>query len=151
MKNRKPSIDPAPVWIFSLAQTSTGVMNMNSFKMIAVGNLAGNPELIANGERVYTRLCLVGNDYYGREEGGNACEIVTSIWFTAFGVLGEALAKNALRGDQLFLEARVQSNNRTDHEGPHHYDLDFVVTAFRFGARGAARHVVFDSRSEEKD
>src|SRR5438552_3652467 len=76
---------------------------MNSFKLIAVGNLARNPELVAKGEMLYTRFCLVGNDYAGRDEEGAAREVITSLWITAFGALGEAIAKNALKGDQLIV------------------------------------------------
>ena len=57
---------------------------MNSFKVTAVGNLAKNPELEVKGETTYTRFCLVGNDYAGKDEQGNAREIVTSIYFVAF-------------------------------------------------------------------
>jgi single-strand DNA-binding protein len=54
---------------------------MNSFTLTAVGNLARNPELVAKGETMYTRLCLVGNDYAGRDDEGGAREVVTSLWF----------------------------------------------------------------------
>jgi single-stranded DNA-binding protein len=87
---------------------------MNSFNVTAVGNLARNPELIAKGDIAYTRLCLIGNDYAGKDEGGAAREIVTSLWFVAFGPLGEALAKNARKGDQLIIDARIRANNWTD-------------------------------------
>jgi len=87
---------------------------MNSFNVTAIGNLARNPELIAKGDIAYTRLCLIGNDYAGKDEGGATREIVTSLWFVAFGPLGEALAKNARKGDQLIIEARIRANNWTD-------------------------------------
>jgi type IV secretion system protein VirB3 len=45
---------------------------MNSFKLTAVGHLARNPELVAKGDTLYTRFCLVGNDYAGRDEEGAA-------------------------------------------------------------------------------
>jgi single-strand DNA-binding protein len=72
---------------------------MNSFTITAVGNLAKNPELIAKGDTAYTRFCLIGNDYAGKDEDGAAREIVTSLWFVAFGSLGEAIARNARKGD----------------------------------------------------
>jgi hypothetical protein len=40
---------------------------MNSFTVTAVGNLAKNPELAVNGYTTYTRFCLVGNDYAGKD------------------------------------------------------------------------------------
>ena len=109
---------------------------MNSFKLTAIGNLARNPELVAKGDVLYTRFMLVGNDYVGRDDEGTAREIVTSIWFVAFGTLGEILAKNARKGDQLMVEARVRSNNWTDKQGEKQYDHSFIVDGFRFGAPG---------------
>ncbi len=123
---------------------------MNSFSLTAVGNLARNPDLVAKGDTLYTRFCLVGNDYAGRDEEGTAREIVTSLWFVAFGVLGEALAKSARKGDQLIVKARVRSNNWTDKQGEKQYDHSFIVEGFRFGAPGRAKREEFEaSRAEE--
>jgi single-stranded DNA-binding protein len=91
---------------------------MNSFSVTAIGNLAKNPELIAKGETAYTRFCLIGNDYAGKDEGGAAREVATSLWFVAFGPLGEAIARNARKGDQLLLDARIRANNWTDSPRP---------------------------------
>jgi single-strand DNA-binding protein len=112
---------------------------MNSFNLVAVGNLAKNPELAVKGDTTYTRICLVGNDYAGKDEQGNAREAVTSLWFVAFEGLGEAIAKNARKGDQLILQAQVRANNWTDKEGDKQYDYSFVVQGFRFGAPGKAK------------
>jgi single-strand DNA-binding protein len=119
---------------------------MNSFKLIAVGNLARNPELVAKGEVFYTRFCLVGNDYGGRDEEGSAREFITSLWFTAFGALGEAIAKNALKGDQLIVEAHVEANNWVDKQGGKQYDHAFVLDSFRFGAPGPAKREEFEAQ-----
>jgi single-strand DNA-binding protein len=122
---------------------------MNSFTLLAVGNLARDPELVAKGSSLRTRLCLVGNDYIGRDEEGEAREANTSLWFTAFGPLGEALAKNCRKGDQLILEARVQSDTWTDREHKTHYDHSFVVTGFRFGAPGRTTREALESSEED--
>jgi len=119
---------------------------MNSFKLIAVGNLLRNPELVAKGDTLYTRFCLVGNDYAGRDEEGAAREVVTSLWFVAFGALGEAVAKNALKGDQLIVEARVRANNWTDKQGEKQYDHTFILEGFRFGAPGPAKREEFEAQ-----
>jgi single-stranded DNA-binding protein len=108
---------------------------MNSFKMTAVGILARNPELVALGEVYQTRFCLVGNDYVGGDEEDTEMEIVTSLWFVAFGAIGEAIAAGVQKGDQLICEARIRSNNWTDKHGEKRYENHFVVTGFRFGAR----------------
>jgi len=123
---------------------------MNSFTVTAVGNLAKNPELTVKGDTTYTRFCLVGNDYAGKDEQGNAREAVTSLWFVAFENLGEAIAKNARKGDQLILQAQIRSNNWTDKEGEKQYDYSFVVQNFRFGAPGKAKREEL-ARREERD
>jgi len=119
---------------------------MNSFKLIAVGNLARNPELVAKGDTLYAKFLLVGNDYVGRDEEGAAREVVTSLWFTAFGAMGEAIAKNALKGDQLVVEAHIRANNWIDKQGEKQYDHSFVVDSFRFGAPGPAKREEFDAQ-----
>ena len=112
---------------------------MNSFNLTAVGNLAKNPELAVKGDTTYTRFCLVGNDYAGKDEHGNPREVATSLWFVAFESLGEAIAKNARKGDQLIVQAQIRSNNWTDKDGEKQYDYSFVAQNFRFGAPGRAK------------
>jgi single-strand DNA-binding protein len=119
---------------------------MNSFKLIAVGNLARNPEVVTKGEMLYTRFCLVGNDYVGRDEEGATREVITTLWFTAFGVQGEVIARNALKGDQLIVEAHVRANNWIDKQGEKQYDHSFVVETFRFGAPGPAKREEFEAQ-----
>jgi len=119
---------------------------MNSFTLHAVGNLARNPDLLSRGEITYTRFCLIGNDYAGRDEEGVAREIVTGVWFVAFGPLGEAIARHALKGDQLILDARIRANNWTDANGEKQYDYSFVVEGFRFGAPGKAKRGELEGR-----
>lgn len=112
---------------------------MNSFTLTAIGNLARNPELVVKGDLTYTRLCLVGNDYAGRNEDGGEREIVTGIWFVAFGALGESIARNARKGDQLIVQAQVRADSRTDRHGERRYEYTYVVQGFRFGAPGKVK------------
>jgi single-strand DNA-binding protein len=126
-----------------------GEIHMNSFTLTAVGNLARNPEAVAKGDVTYTRFCLVGNDYAGKDEEGAPREIVTSLWFVAFGWLGESIVRNTRKGDQLIVEARVRANNWTDKQGEKQYDHDFVVQGFRFGAPGKVKREEREQRREE--
>ncbi|MGO9933998.1 MAG: single-stranded DNA-binding protein [Steroidobacteraceae bacterium] len=123
---------------------------MNSFSVTAVGNLAKDPEPAVKGDKTYTRICLVGNDYAGKDELGNAREAVTSLWFVAFDSLGEAIAKNARKGDQLILQAQIRANNWTDKDGEKQYDHSFVVQNFRFGAPGKAKREELARRTESE-
>jgi single-strand DNA-binding protein len=122
---------------------------MNSFKVTAIGNLAKNPESITKGDISYTRFCLIGNDYAGRDDEGSAREVTTSIWLVAFGPLGEAIARNSLKGDQLIVEARIRASNWTDQHGERQYDYSFVVEGFRFGAPGKMKREELEQRRED--
>jgi single-strand DNA-binding protein len=124
---------------------------MNSFTITAVGNLARDPESGSKGGTSYTRICLIGNDYAGKDEHGNAREAVTSVYFVAFESLGEAIAKNARKGDQLILQAQVRSNKWTDKEGETRYDYSFVIQNFRFGAPGRAKREELAARRGESE
>lgn len=112
---------------------------MNSFNMTAVGTLAKNPEHAIKGDTIYTRFCLLGNDYAGRDEQGDIREMTTGVWFVAFDSLGEVIAKNGLKGDQLIVQAQLRSNNWTDKDGEKQYDYSYVVQSFKFGAPGKAK------------
>ncbi len=121
---------------------------MNSFTPIAVGNLAKNPELMVKADTIYTRMCLVGNDYIGKDTDGHAREVSTSVWFVAFESLGEAIARNARKGDQLIVQAQIRAKNWTDPDGEKQYDHSYVVQRFSFGAPGKVKRDELASRVE---
>ena len=112
---------------------------MNSFTLTAIGNLARDPELAVKGDTTYAKICLIGNDYAGKDDQGNSREAATTVWFVAFENLGEAIARNARKGDQLIVQAQMRADNWTDKEGEKQYDYSFVVQNFRFGAPGKAK------------
>ncbi len=124
---------------------------MNSFTVTAIGNLAKNPEFRTKGDTTYTRICLVGNDYAGKDEEGNPREVATSLWFVAFEALGDAIAKNARKGDQLIVQAQIRANNWTDSDGEKQYDYSYVVQSFRFGAPGKAKREELAARRSEHE
>jgi single-strand DNA-binding protein len=136
---------------FGVAQHNSQGVVMNSFTVTAIGNLAKDPELAVKGDTTYARICLVGNDYAGKDGEGNVRETVTSLWFVAFESLGEAIAKNARKGDQLILQAQIRSNNWTDKEGEKQYDYSFVIQNFRFGAPGKVKREELAARREETE
>jgi single-strand DNA-binding protein len=119
---------------------------MNSFTLTAIGNLARNPDLVAKDNSMYTRFCLVGTDYAGKDDEGAAREVTTSLWFVAFGGMGEAIARNARKGDQLIVTARIRANNWIDKQGEQQYDHSFIVEGFRFGAPGRFKREEFQQR-----
>ena len=66
---------------------------MNSFTLTAIGNLARNPEVVAKGDTAYARFCLVATIMPAKITRGAAREVVTSLWFVAFGA-GHSLLPN---------------------------------------------------------
>ncbi len=124
---------------------------MKSFSLTAVGNLAKDPEFASKGDTTYTRVCLLGNDYAGKDQHGDAREAVTSVYFTAFDSLGEAIAKNARKGDQLIIQAHMRANTWTDKDGEKNYDHSFIIDNFRFGAPGKIKREELASRREETE
>jgi type IV secretion system protein VirB2 len=64
--------------------------------------------------------------------------------------LGDAIAKNALKGDQLIVQAQIRANNWTDRDGEKQYDHSFVVQGFRFGAPGRAKREELAARRDER-
>lgn len=122
---------------------------MNSFKVSAVGNLAADPEMTTKGDSTYTRFCLMGTDYAGKDEEGNSKEVTSSVWFVAFNVLGEAINKHCRKGDQLIIGAHMRPNNWTDKQGQKHYDHSYIVDEFRFGAKGRLSREEYERANEE--
>ncbi len=108
---------------------------MNSFKLTAVANLARNPELSTRGDVTFTRFCLVGDDQVAEAEKGSLSDVVTSLWFIAFGEIATSIAQHARKGDQLIVESRVIATHWTDKQGGKQHGHVFIVTGFRFGAR----------------
>ena len=114
-------------------------MFMNSCSLRAVGNLANTPEIASKGDVTYPRLHLIGNDYAGKDQEGATREVITGVWFVAFGMLAEALVRTCRKGDQLIVEGRIRADNWIDAEGEKQYDYSFVVDGFKFGAPGKVR------------
>jgi single-strand DNA-binding protein len=108
---------------------------MNSFTLTAIGQLAADPETGGEGERRFTKFALIGNDYNGPGKE----QIATTVFFVAFSGIGEAIAKNCRKGDQLIIEAQMRSSNWVDNQDRRHYDYSYVCQGFRFGAPGKAK------------
>jgi hypothetical protein len=71
---------------------------MNSFKLTAVGQLARNPELSIRGAITFARFCLVGNDTIAESERDGPRDVVTSLWFLAFGEIATTIARRSREG-----------------------------------------------------
>ncbi len=116
---------------------------MNSFTLTAIGHLPRNPQLVVKGDLSLLRFCLIGNDYAGRDEQGEAREIVTCVCFIAFGAIAEAIARHTRTGDQLIVEAQLRAENHGEPRGERRQEHSYVVQGFRFGAPGRIKREEF--------
>jgi len=112
-------------------------------KNVFVGNLAKTPTITGTGERAVARFTLIANEYAGKDhETGEVRERSVSIQFTAFRSKAEAIAKNAMKGDQLIVEFRIENNNY-EKGGEVAYGFNFIVEDFQFGAPGKEKREHF--------
>lgn len=107
-------------------------MQNNTF----TGRVAKAPSITGSDTRAVCRFTLMENEYAGKDkESGEARERTVALPFTAFGPRAQAIAKNALKGDQLIVSYRVE-NNVYEKDGETVYGYNFVVEDFSFGAPG---------------
>jgi len=106
---------------------------------IFTGRVAAAPMLTRPGTSIVTKFTLIRNENAGStEEGEKRPDRTVSIQFTAFGKRAEVIAEHAMQGDQLEVTARV-ANNNYKKDGVDHYDINFIVEDFDFGAPGPAK------------
>jgi hypothetical protein len=106
----------------------------SDFRLIAVGRLARNPEMLTNGELTYTRFCLVGGPCPPASWEGPARGGVTSIWFVAFNPLAELIADGARKGDIVLVGARVSPDVNDYRRETTQSGLRFTVHHFEVTA-----------------
>jgi single-strand DNA-binding protein len=114
---------------------------------VFVGNLAGAPTMSGTGDRAVGRFTLIANEYAGKDkDSGAAKERAVSIQFTAFRAKAEAICKNAMKGDQLVVNYRIENNNY-EKNGETIYGYNFIVEDFTFGAPGKEKREQFSTRA----
>lgn len=112
-------------------------------KNVFVGDLARAVSVTGAGDRAVARFTLIANEYAGKDkETGEIRERSITIQFTAFRSKAESIAKNALKGDQLIIDYRVE-NNDYEKDGETVYGNNFIVDDFAFGAPGRAKRDQF--------
>ncbi len=120
-------------------------------KNIFVGNLAKAPAFTNSNECAICKFTLISNEYAGKDkESGEIRERPVWIPFTAFKQKGEAIAKHALKGDQLIITYRIENNHYTDKTtGEDVYGYSFIVEDFAFGAPGKVKREQFSQDKSE--
>lgn len=111
------------------------------------GRMAAAPELRSTPNVKVCKFRLIRNEHTGSNEDGSRRDSrIVAINFTAFGSKGEVIAQHVRKGDQLFVEARIENNNYNDGDGREHYEQSFIVQDFDFGAPGEVTRAVIANR-----
>lgn len=99
------------------------------------GRIAKQPKLLDNpGKKAVCYITLIHDEYAGHDEGGPR-ERQVALPITFFAGQAKAIATHAKVGDQLFVQCRVENNER-ERNGVTEYGFSFIVEEFKFGAPG---------------
>ena len=116
---------------------------MNSFHF--AGRLADGAELKQTAGGPVAKFRLIRNEYAGKDEKDDAKERIVAIPFVVFGARAEALSDHTRKGDQVIVRARI-ANNRYTSEGTEHFDYNFIVEEWEFGAPGSIKRAELDQQ-----
>ncbi|RMP00679.1 single-stranded DNA-binding protein [Pseudomonas syringae group genomosp. 3] len=118
---------------------------------VFVGNLGKAPVLSGVGDRAVCRFTLIENEYAGRDGDGNAKQRTTSIDFVTFRAKAEAIAKSAMKGDQIIVTYRIENNNYTPQGSTEtRYGFNFIAEEFKFGAPGPEKRAQWANRDNQQ-
>ncbi len=106
-------------------------------KVILVGNLTRDPEtrVTPNGATVVSSAVAVNRAY--KDNSGNNVENVSFFDFSAFGKLGETIAKYAHKGDGILISGRLDQRTWEDKNGGGKRSrVEVIVEDFNFMGGG---------------
>lgn len=105
---------------------------MNHFNFS--GRLAATPVLTGTDAKSRVKFVLIRNQSVGKGKDGET----VAIPFVAFDKQAKTIAQHCMKGDQLFVLAKIENNAWTDSDGQKHFDYNFLLKEFEFGAPGEA-------------
>lgn len=117
-------------------------------KLIFAGRVAAAPELKRTGTTSVVKFRLLRNEYAGKDDAGQSIERQVAVPFTTFGKRAEAISEHVLKGDQLIVEASLENNRYMDSQGIEHFDYNFIVSEFEFGAPGEEKRRQLEARKQ---
>lgn len=107
---------------------------MNINKVIIVGRMTRAPELKAlpNGNQVCSFSIATGYKY--KDKDGKEVEQTEFHNITAFGKVAEVIAQYVVKGQELFVEGRLKTD-QWEKEGQKHYSTKIILEKFQFGSK----------------
>lgn len=105
-------------------------------KVILLGRLGSEPEQrqMPNGNAV-VNLSIATSEKWKNKDTGNQEEKTEWHRVTAFGKQAEVLAKYLSKGDQVYIEGKLQTR-KYDKDGQTHYATDIILSSFAFVGGG---------------
>ncbi len=102
-------------------------------KALLIGNLTRDPELKAlpSGIKV-CNLSIATNRYYTNKEGAKQ-EVVEFHNVVAFAKLGELAGQYLKKGQQVYIEGRLQTRSWDGQDGQKRYRTEIVADSVQFG------------------
>ncbi len=102
-------------------------------RVILVGNLTADPEVRATPKGVYVaNLRLATNTYAGKDEAGNSKEQTEFHRLVLFGRQAEIAGEYLRKGQQIYVEGRLQTSSWDDAStGVKKYRTEVVVDTFQ--------------------
>lgn len=103
------------------------------------GRLGKDPTLTQTGDTKRCFFTLIQNQFQGHDDkGARRPDKVISIGFTVFGQTAQLLVDNFFKGDQLFIQAHLDTWQK-EKEGNTEYMTSFIVDEIEAGAPSEKR------------
>ena len=123
-------------------------MNLN--KVILIGNITKNIELksLPSGMKVAS-FGLATNRTW-KDNNGQKQEQAEFHNIVSFGKQAEVIAQYCGKGDQLFIEGRIQTRSWDKEDGTKAYRTEIVLENFQFGNKTEKKEVKQESLDDER-
>ena len=107
---------------------------MNINKVIIVGRTTRQPELKALPSGSQVCSFSLATSYKYKDKEGKEVEQTEFHNITAFGKVAEVLAQYVVKGQELYVEGRLKTD-QWEKEGQKHYSTKIILENFQFGAK----------------
>jgi single-strand DNA-binding protein len=107
---------------------------MNINRVLLVGNLTSDPEIVEAGKARVVNTSLASHQYYENEHDERQ-QITTYVDLKIWGPSAENFAKFARRGQEIFVEGSLRQDRWEDDQGKKRSKLYVNVSTWQFAQR----------------
>jgi len=101
-------------------------------KVTLVGNVGDQPKINEKNDEIIMATFPFATSETYRDKDNN--EVTTTQWhrIKVWGKKAEVIQKYVKKGDSLYIEGKIESNNWEDKDGNKHYNTEIVCNNFLF-------------------